>query len=239
MKLFSILRFALLAVMCFGDTVTAFAAEELAPHELTVETTAYEYDEPDADDDGTGGATDTADIDLQSRPALARFGPFNIVAPDRAELIGTIDTGTPRQFRAMLVAYPALRQIDMIECPGTDDDAANFAVAHMIRAAGITMFVPNDGSVRSGGVELFLAGAKRRAEPGAEFAVHSWRDEDGLEADDVAANDPVHREYIQFYREMGMDDAKAKAFYAMTNSTPHDSARYLRGTDIAAYIPLD
>lgn len=170
---------------------------------------------------------------------LSDFGPFRVVAADRAELNGSIETGTPAQFRAMLRAFPRIRQIDMIECPGTEDDEANLTLARMVRRAGIATNVPEGGSVRSGGVELFLAGAKRHAAPGAEFAVHSWRDEDGMEAHDFAENDPVHLEYVAYYREIGMTADKARAFYAMTNSAAHDEALYLRSRDIAAYIPLD
>jgi hypothetical protein len=169
----------------------------------------------------------------------ARFGPFIVVSSERAELDGGIETGTPAQFREMLRRYPAIKQIDMIECPGTGDDAANFAIARMIRKAGIATYVPDGGSVRSGGVELFLSGARRYAGPGAEFAVHSWRDENGLEADDVAASDPLNTEYVNFYREMGMEPAKAQAFYALTNSVPNDDALYLSARDIAVYMPLD
>lgn len=174
-----------------------------------------------------------------SRTPLASFGPFHMVAPDRAELIGSIESETPAQFRALLRAFPGLAQIDMVECPGTGDDEANLALARMVRKAGIATYVPDGGSVRSGGVELFLAGAKRSAAPTAEFAVHSWMDEDGLEADDYAANDPAHREYLNFYREMGMGDGEARAFYAMTNSAPHDDAHYLTSRDIARYVRLD
>ena len=60
-----------------------------------------------------------------------------------------------------------------------------------------------------------------------------------MEPDDYADNDPVNREYVDYYREMGMSDEKAKAFYAMTNSVPHDDALYLKPRDIAAYIPFD
>jgi hypothetical protein len=112
-------------------------------------------------------------------------------------------------------------------------------LARIVRKAGIATFVPNGGSVRSGGVELFLAGAKRSAAPEAEFAVHSWLDEDGMEPDDFADSDPANREYVDFYREMGMSPEKAIAFYALTNSVPHDDALYLNSRDIAAYIPLD
>ncbi len=206
-------------------TLLCVPATAVAAERAVVETAAYEWtEEPEY---------------APARNFLASFGPFSVVSENRAELNGIIETETPAQFRAMLRAYPAITRIDMIECPGTEDDSANFEIAYMIRKAGIGTYVPNGGSVRSGGVELFLSGASRHAEPQAEFAVHSWRDEDGLEAGDVAANDPINLRYIKFYREMGMDDAKARAFYAMTNSTPNDSALYLTTKDIAAYAALN
>lgn len=174
-----------------------------------------------------------------SRDAIAQFGPFRVLSPQRVELNGSIESDTPAQFRALLRTFPAIRQIDMIDCPGTGDDEANLALARMVRKAGIATFVPNGGSVRSGGVELFLAGAQRRAEPEAEFAVHSWVDEDGLEPDDFAASDPVNQEYVAYYREMGMSADKAKAFYDLTNSVPHDEAIYLKPVDIASFISLN
>jgi hypothetical protein len=219
--------------ICIAAALLSAPVAVHAAEYLTVETSITEW----TDDNGS-------DFDAQfnavsSRPALARFGPFNVIDGTRAELNGTIETGTPAQFKQMLAAYPHINQIDLIDCPGTNDDAANFKIARMIRKGGISTYIPDGGSVRSGGVELFLAGAKRVAEPGAEFAVHSWQDEDGREADDVAANDPINLQYINYYREIGMDDQKARAFYAMTNSVPHDSALYLTPRDIAAYLPLD
>jgi hypothetical protein len=171
--------------------------------------------------------------------SIATFGPFRVLSEQRVELNGSIESDTPAQFRALLRAFPLIRQIDMVECPGTGDDEANLALARMVRKAGITTFVPNGGSVRSGGVELFLAGVERRAEPGAQFAVHSWVDEDGLEPDDYAESDPVNQEYVAYYREMGMSADKAKAFYDLTNSVPHDEALYLKPVDIASFIPLN
>ena len=171
--------------------------------------------------------------------SIATFGPFRVLSEQRVELNGSIESDTPAQFRALLRAYPLIQQIDMVECPGTGDDEANLALARMVRKAGITTFVPNGGSVRSGGVELFLAGVERRAEPGAQFAVHSWVDEDGLEPDDYAESDPVNQEYVAYYREMGMSADKAKAFYDLTNSVPHDEALYLKPVDIASFIPLN
>ena len=212
--------------------ILALGAFTLAPTggyaltSVSIESDAYEW-------------VEKAAPPVQIQSAVGSFGPFTVVDATRAELNGSIESDTPGQFSAMLRAFPGIRQIDMLDCPGTGDDEANLKLARMVRKAGIATYVPSGGSVRSGGVELFLAGAKRSAAPEAEFAVHSWIDEDGMEPDDFAESDPVNREYVEYYREMGMSPEKAKAFYALTNSVPHDDALYLKSRDIAAYIPLD
>jgi hypothetical protein len=105
----------------------------------------------------------------------------------------------------------------------------------MIRRAGISTHVPAGGSVRSGAVELFLAGVSRTADPDAEFIVHSWMDESGREANDYPANDPVHAEYLDYYREMGVSAPTAKAFYALTNSVPFSGQLRLSRSDMARF----
>ena len=174
-----------------------------------------------------------------SLPAIAAFGPFRVLDSGRAALVDATDTTTPRQFAQMLIAFPGLRIIEMVECPGTSDDTANLRLGRMIRHAGLDTYVPEGGSVRSGAVELFLAGKHRRAETGAEFAVHSWQDSDGFEPRDVADNDPVNLAYLSYYREMGLSDQQAKAFYAMTNAVPHDEALWLSVSEFARYAALD
>jgi hypothetical protein len=172
-------------------------------------------------------------------PGVASFGPFRVLDGTRAALVGPTDAATPREFARMLLAFPGLRTLEMIECPGTSDDTANLRLGRMIRRAGLDTHVPADGSVRSGAVELFLAGRHRTAQPGAEFAVHSWQDVDGREADDVAAEDPVNLAYLAYYREMGLSEAQARRFYAMTNSAPHEGARWLSAGEFADYAPLN
>ncbi len=127
----------------------------------------------------------------------------------------------------------------MIECPGTDDDRANLRLGRMIHARGIATHVPAGGSVRSGGVELFLAGARRIADPGAEFAVHAWADEDGRQPGDYAADAPENRAYLDYYREMGMSSSQAANFYAMTNSVPNADAKWMGAEDMARWVKLD
>ena len=170
---------------------------------------------------------------------IARFGPFRVIDENHVVLVDTTDARSPAQFEAMLAAYPGITELALVEVPGTEDDKANMRLGRMIHASGIVTRVPAGGSVRSGGVELFLAGKRRIAEPGSEFAVHAWEDDEGRQATDYADTAPENRAYIDYYIEMGMDEGQAKAFYAMTNSVPFEAARYLTDRDLAQWVPLD
>ncbi|MEZ5707900.1 MAG: alpha/beta hydrolase [Blastomonas sp.] len=182
-------------------------------------------------DEGIQGAPGNA---TPNRGYLAAYGPFRVIDGRNVEMVGTVDSDAPADFAAMRMAWPGIDRLVMVECPGSDDDAANLRLARLVRAAGMSTHVPAGGSVRSGAVELFLAGVHRTADPRAEFAVHSWRDEDGLEAWQASENDPVHREYLDYYRDMGISNDTARRFYALTNSVPYDNALYLAPRDFAA-----
>lgn len=171
--------------------------------------------------------------------AKAEYGPFSVIDDATVRMAGDVTSATPRQFAAMLAAFPGLRRLEMVDCPGSLDEEANLILARAIRRAGMETVVPAGGSIRSGAVELWLAGVTRRAAPDAEFGVHSWADEYGREANDYPASDPVHAEYLGLYREMGMDAAKARAFYALTNATPFDDVRYLTRDEMARFVTLD
>ena len=160
------------------------------------------------------------------------YGPFRIRGGDTLELIGPTDERSPDLFAQALSEHPGIDRLEMIEGPGTYDDRANLKLGRMIRAAGLATHVPANGSVRSGAVELFFAGATRSIADGAEFAVHSWRDEYGREATDLDADAPQNLTYLQYYRDMGMSAAHAQAFYAFTNSVPHDSALWLESSEM-------
>ena len=171
--------------------------------------------------------------------AIAAYGPFRVLDDGTAALVGQTDGGSPAQFAAMLRDYTAIARLEMLECAGTADDRANLKLGRMIRAAGLTTSVPAGGSVRSGGVELFLAGARRELSDAAEFAVHAWEDEDGLEATDYAAEAPENAKYLAYYREMGMSAGEARAFYALTNSAPNAGALWLTGREMRRWIQDD
>ena len=202
------------------ETVSATASDHSGAERL-LESTA----------ETTSGAPDVKAIDA--------FGPFRVIDTGRAALVRETDSRSPDAFKAMLRAYPGIRTIEFVECPGTLDDVANLQLGRMIRARGLDTDVPDGGSVRSGAVELFLAGLHRRADADADFAVHSWRDDTGRQPSDVPEADPVNRTYIAYYRQMGLSAEKAEAFYALTNSVPNEDALWLKKADIAKFAAVD
>jgi len=177
--------------------------------------------------------------DHAARRGIARFGPFVVIDKAHAALVDATDAASPARFAAMLHAYPAIRVLELADCPGTYDDAANLRLGRMIRTHALATSVPAGGSVRSGAVELFLAGTTRHAAPDADFGVHAWLDDAGRGPADFAASSPVNRAYIDYYRAMGMTPGTAAAFYALTNSVPNTRVRWLHTADIARYVALN
>ena len=222
-------------IAAFAFALIALTGAPAAAQVVTVtETVEVTYEVVDS-----GSERLVAAVPADVPRGVASFGPFRVLDPGRAALVDVTDEATPAQFQAMLRAYPGIAMIEMIECPGTYDDRANLQLGRMIHARGISTHVPAGGSVRSGGVELFLAGKTRIADPGSEFAVHSWADEDGREARDYAADAPENRAYITYYEEMGLPEPQALAFYAMTNSVPNAQAKWLGAADMGRWVKLD
>lgn len=222
--------FAALFAMVLVLAAPPLAAQEIAYEQVSLETPG---------ETGGGGERFVRATTAAVPAGIAAYGPFRVLGRTRAALVDVTDARSPAAFAAMMSAFPQIALLEMVECPGTEDDRANLRLGRMIRAAGLATYVPNGGSVRSGGVELFLAGARRHAEPGAEFAVHAWADVDGREAGDYAANAPENAKYLAYYRQMGMTEAEARSFYAMTNSVPNDDALWLTGSDMARWVRLD
>ena len=225
--------------------IATFFAGPVSAQIVSVETYVEEWDRATQSwvriEDPTGGANRLAgSVVTPRRPtaavAIAEYGPFRVIDRTRAELVDVTDHASPVDFVAMLQDFPGIATLTMVEAPGTDDDRANLRVGRMIREAGIATHVPRGGSVRSGAVELFLAGSERQIDDGAEFAVHSWIDPDGRQPSDFAMDAPANRMYLDYYREMGMNDTEARAFYGMTNSVSFADAKWLTAQDMRGWI---
>jgi hypothetical protein len=214
-----------------------FAVALMLPHTAYAATVVTEsVVVEDSVEDDAAGFIDTS----PARPvpgagtAIGKYGPFSVVG-DMIVMNGAVETSTPAKFRALLAAHPGVKTIEMIECPGSEDDDANLALAKLIHAAGLNTHVPAGGSIRSGAVELFLAGTERTSERGAQFGVHSWRDDTGREARDYGDDDAVHTPYLRFYREIGFTPESAKAFYDFTNRASFDNIHYMTTDELTRY----
>lgn len=218
---------------------SGFAAAPLAAQEVAYEYVEYEVAGTSPAQFDGGSERYLATMPAPIPAGIAAYGPFRVVDDSRAALVDVTDSGSPAAFAQMLADFPRIAVIEMVDCPGTEDDRSNLQLGRMIRERSIATWVPSGGSVRSGAVELFLAGSKRFADPGAEFAVHAWMDEDGREATDYAAGASENRKYLDYYRQMGMSEAESAAFYAMTNSVPHARAKWFGAAEMARWVRLD
>ena len=118
---------------------------------------------------------------------------------------GTIGPESYRRVSRFLQDHPEIEVLVLLEMPGSIDDEVNLRLARQIRALGIDTYVPAEGRIASGAVDLFLAGSRRFAECGAGIGVHSWADSDGTQGGDIPRNDPAHAHYVNYYSEMGID----------------------------------
>ncbi|OBX18481.1 hypothetical protein A9995_10920 [Erythrobacter sp. QSSC1-22B] len=183
----------------------------------------------------TESAKKTHQHQSAARYIAAKYGPFRVIC-GRLELIRETDAMSPNWLKQVLADHPNLDRLDIVEGPGTVDDIANLQLGRMIREAGLKTHVPSHGSARSGAVELFLAGKERTMESGAEFAVHSWRDDYGRQAGDPSLSGFRKDLYLDYYTDMGMSPRQAHAFYEMTNSPPHLSVRWMEANEMEQWI---
>lgn len=171
--------------------------------------------------------------------AIAAFGAFRVIDETTIAIVDITTARSPANFAAALEAYPGIDTLQFVEAPGTHDDRANLRLGRMIRERGIATIAPEGGSIRSGAVELFLAGVRREIDANSEFAVHGWLDDRGYGADDYPMSAPEHRRYLDYYAEMGMGAEEAEAFYAMTNSVPFEDALWLTGSEMRGWMGED
>jgi len=158
------------------------------------------------------------------------------VEGETASMYGVIDHTTPAVVQLLIDEHPEVTNIVMIDVPGSDDDPANLAAARLVRERGFTTVVPSNGVIASGGVDFFIAGAERIVEPCAKLGVHSW-DEDGpdggiIYGNQVARDDPSHRMFLDYYREMGVPED----FYWFTlDAAPPERIHWMSDEEILGY----
>ncbi|MCX8952772.1 alpha/beta hydrolase [Ruegeria sp. NA] len=158
----------------------------------------------------------------------AYYAPVHFVAEgDRIIASGTIDETTLSAFEDVTAENPEARTLVLQYIEGSVDDDANVIFSREVRKAGFDTIVPSDGLVASGGTDLFLAGRRRVLQPGACVGVHSWAGS-GLVATELPKDDPEHDRYLDYFRDIGVDEA----FYWYTlYAAPADSIHWMTAAE--------
>ncbi len=151
-----------------------------------------------------------------------------------ATVEGTLGSVTFAQVEAIIAQRPDVDTLVMQHVPGSINDDVNVETGRMIRAAGWNTFVPADGEIASGGVDLFCAGVGRAIEPGAQLGVHSWSD-GTMDGADYPPDDPAHASQLAYFTEM-LGDPLGPDFYWFTlSAAPADDIHWMTEEEIATY----
>ncbi len=142
-----------------------------------------------------------------------------------AVAIGYITSNTPTIVQNLISNNPTVTTIVLLNSGGSEDDEANLEASLLIHNAGYKMYLPSNGEIASGAVDMFLAGIIRVADIGAQVGVHSWSD-----GSNDATNFPVghsnHLPYINYYVSIGYTQQAAEDFYYFTINAAAASSIY-------------
>ena len=185
-----------------------------------------------ADSSGDGQLTiDEIVAHLGDEEASASFE----VQGEMAHMTGVIDASTPERLLELALDYSHVRTIVFDDVPGSMDDEANLFAGRLLRRFGFHTHVPMGGVIASGGVDLFLAGAKRTVEKGARLGVHSWGGGPGETGRDVPKDHEAHQMYLEYYSAIGIPEE----FYWFTlEAAPAEDIHWMIPTELERYDML-
>ena len=153
---------------------------------------------------------------------------------DALFLRGVVDEDSYEQVYDVLNNELRIGTLVFTMVPGSVDDDTNLALGRMLRQAGIVTYLPSQGTVASGGTDLFLSGVRRIVERGARVGVHSWSTDDlfGPSAVSLPRDHPEHAKYLDYYRDMGIPEA----FYWFTlRAAPPDDVHWMTEAEMETY----
>lgn len=152
-----------------------------------------------------------------------------------AVAIGYINSNTPNVVQNLISNHPNVTTIVLLNSGGSDDDQANLQASQMLRNAGYKMYLPSNGEIASGAVDMFFAGTTRVIDAGAMVGVHSWSDGTN-DATIYPIGHAYHLPYINYYVNMGLTQQESEAFYYFTiNAAPAASIYWMQDAEIDQY----
>jgi hypothetical protein len=151
-------------------------------------------------------------------------------------MTGTIGADFVHRICDLAADRPAVAQIEMLDVPGSSTPGNEALQGGLVlRAEGYDTYLPGDGIVESGGVDVFLAGRERVVADGGCLGVHSTEIDLGdgpVAAADLPRDDPEHAAYLEYFDAIGV----SQEFYWFTiEAAPPDGIHYLTPAEMVEF----
>jgi len=105
----------------------------LSPNSAAAQEVTYDFQVEEVElAPPVGGSDRLAVPDRSPSPSKGRFrstyGPFRVLDATHASMTGVTDERSPAAFAAMTRDHPGIAMLEMVDCPGTEDDTANLLI---------------------------------------------------------------------------------------------------------------
>ena len=115
-----------------------------------------------------------------------------VINDTQAKMYGVLLDDSLTKFQDPQSNYPSVKEIVLMDVPGSGNDDVNLSVGRALHDAGFNTRVEPTSVIESGGVDYFLGGNQRIVASGAKIGVHSWAADEGVEGKDLPQDDPQH-----------------------------------------------
>lgn len=142
-------------------------------------------------------------------------------------LDGVINSSALDAFKKLESKHQEIKRLKIINCEGSINDEVNLQLATYLYEKGFDTHLQDQGTIASGGTDLFLAGHKRTIGKNTQIGVHSWAGEDE-KATDFPKDHKYHKPYIDYYKSVGFTQKQAEDFYFFTiHSAPPEDIHWM------------
>lgn len=105
----------------------------------------------------------------------------------------------------------------------------------LLRRSGLDTELLPDSQIASGGVDLFTAGNRRIAVPGAQVGVHSWCCEGDLTAGELPRDHPAHQHQLRYFMEMMGDEIGRDFYFCTLSAAPFNGIHWMSDDEICKW----
>lgn len=178
----------------------------------------------------------TLNIDITIFESQIGSGTSQIdVVGENAFVSGVLGTNTYNQVLEVNASSPNVKTFILIDIDGSENDDVNVNTGRLIREAGYGTHVPSNGTIASGGVDLFTSGVKRTKDSGATIGVHSWCCYEGVTADQLPTDSPGHDSQLAYFREMLGNENGSNFYFFTLQAAPFDDIHNMTDAELNQY----